>query len=81
MIGVFVAYIDIGSPVPNFTTKSCGLADKNKSPVPNFTSKSCGLADKNKKAFDGIEMIQNKSVVFFVVQNSVWLSLYNSSIM
>ena len=29
-IGVFVVYIDTGSPVPNITSKSCGLADGNK---------------------------------------------------
>jgi hypothetical protein len=29
-IGVFVVYIDTGSPVPNIPSKSCDLADENK---------------------------------------------------
>ena len=29
-LGVFVVYIDTGSPVPNIPLKSCGLADENK---------------------------------------------------
>jgi hypothetical protein len=29
-IGVFVVYIDTGSPVPNIPAKSCGVADENK---------------------------------------------------
>jgi hypothetical protein len=29
-IGVFVVYIDTGSPVPNIPSKSRGLADENK---------------------------------------------------
>jgi hypothetical protein len=30
LIGVFVVYIDTGSPVPNIPSKSFGLADENK---------------------------------------------------
>jgi hypothetical protein len=29
-IGVFIVYIDTGSPVPNMPSKSRGLADENK---------------------------------------------------
>jgi hypothetical protein len=29
-IGVFVVYIDTGSPVPNIPSRSCGLTDENK---------------------------------------------------
>jgi hypothetical protein len=30
LIGVFIVYTDTGNPVPNISSKSCGLADENK---------------------------------------------------